>query len=385
VNALTLVRKNLLRNKVRVGLMLLCIAIAFMIYGVLGSFLSAFELRDQVSAADRLMVTSRVSFSQTIPLAHAERVAAVPGVKALSYVRWGLGYYREPRNMLPIVMIDAETYLPLFPEIVLDPAARRSFLETRNGLIVGRGLAERFGWKVGGRVPLFVVNDARTDGSKTWDFVISGIYTARDKGGDENGLAGHYGYFNETLANGRDGISWIIVKTADPALNERVIAGIDRLFANSAAETKTQTEAALGKAFLSQLGDIALIVRLVVGAAFVIILFIVGNTMIFAINERTREIGLLKTIGFSPGRIVGIVAGEVMAVSALGGLIGLGAAALIVAAIAAAMKSVVPGFAMTGSVAGGGVLLILLLGTITGLAPSAKAYRLQVIDALNRR
>ncbi|HEX8449067.1 MAG TPA: hypothetical protein VF652_05705, partial [Allosphingosinicella sp.] len=113
MNALTLVRKNLLRNKVRVALMLLCIAIAFMIYGVLGSFLSAFELRDQVSAADRLMVTSRVSFSQTIPLAHAERVAKVPGVQASSYVRWGVGYYREPKNMIPIVMIDAESYLPL--------------------------------------------------------------------------------------------------------------------------------------------------------------------------------------------------------------------------------------------------------------------------------
>lgn len=385
MNGFTLVRRNLLRNKLRTLLMLVCIAIAFMIYGVLGSFLASFSVKDQIGSADRLMVTSRVNFLQTFPVSHVEQVRRVEGVTAVSYVRWSLGYLREPGDMMPILFIDAPSYLAVSPEVILAPTQRAAFLAARNGVLVGKDLAAERNWRVGDRVTLNTARDVKADGTRHWDFVVSGIYEASAPGGEQRGIMGHYDFFNQGIAAGRDGINWVVVRTGRPEANEAVSRRIDDLFRNSSAETKTQSESAFARAFLSQLGDVAQIVSLVVGVSFVIILLIVGNMMVFTMNERVRELGLLKTLGFPTARILRLIAGEVLLLAVSGGLIGLALAALILVPLGAALATMLPSLHLDASVAAGGIALILVVAFTAGFIPVLKAQRLAVVDALNRR
>lgn len=231
---------------------------------------------------------------------------------------------------------------------------------------------------------LTTFNERRADGERSWRFTISGIYTAAEEGASEAGLIGHYAYFNEGLLSGPDRVSWVVLKARDAAANDALARRIDDSFANSAAATRTQSEAALGRAFLAQVGDIVGIVRLIVGAAFVVILFVVGNTMVFSIAERTREIGVMKTLGFSQGRIARLVGGEALVLAVAGGLTGLALAALIVGAIAEPLGDVLPGVALTGSIWATALGLMVLLALLTGFVPVLKACRLNIVEALGR-
>lgn len=382
----TLVRRNLLRHPLRTFLMLACIAVAFLIFGVLGSVMSAFQMKDQVATAERLIVTNRNGFLQTLPLSHGAEIAREKGVEAASPVRMMLGYWRNPKDVMSAVMVEPASYLALSSAAVtVDDEDRRRFEKTRDGLLVGRQLAERNGWKRGDRVTLQSFNDLREDGTRAWAFTVAGIYTAAEPGGPETAVAGHYAYFNEALLTGRDRVNWFILATAGGSANDRVSRAVDRTFANSASATKTQSEAALGRAFLAQIGDLVTIVRLIVGAAFVVILFVVGNTMMFTVVERTREIGVLRTLGFSRARIARLVGGEVALLVVLGGMVGLAAAALIVSAIGSAVKDVLPGIRMGSGLVATGIGLMALLALLTGLLPVINACRLSIVGALGRR
>lgn len=364
--------------------MLFCVTIAFAIYGVLGGFLEAFQLKGQVDAADRMVVTNRVNFMQPLPLSYVDRVARVQGVEAVTYVRWTLAYHREPKDIIPVVMIPADSYFRVFDKLKIPAADRQNFTQTRNGVVVGRARARLLGWKIGDRVTLNTMNEMNKDGGKQWEFVVSGIYVGENEA-DEQGIAGHYSYFNEGLAFGRDGINWMTVRTRDPRQNDAVARAIDQTFENSAAATKTQSEAAFGQAMLDQLGNIALIVMLVVGAAFVVILFIVGNTMLAAIREKYRDIGMLKVMGFPTRHIMLVVASEPVAIAMIGSMLGIGIAIVILGAIAKPLESVVPGLHFTAALFAGGFLLATALALMTGIAPTLIAFRLKIADALNRR
>jgi putative ABC transport system permease protein len=193
-----------------------------------------------------------------------------------------------------------------------------------------------------------------------------------------------YAYFDETRALNKDTIGWIVLQTTSPSVNDQVAKAIDRTFANSTAETSTDTEKAFNKAFAAQLGNIALIVSLVTGAAFVTILMIVGNTMALTIRERTREIGVLKTLGFSGGRILSLVLGESVLLALLGGIPGLGLAALVAFAVRNSMANFMPGFAVTPAIVLVGVALMIALGLVTGIIPALTAMRLKIATALGR-
>src|SRR5262249_6845676 len=183
---------------------------------------------------------------------------------------------------------------------------------------------------------------------------------------------------------GKDTIGWMILQTTSPSLNDRVAKAVDQMFANSSAETSTDTEKAFNKAFAAQFGNIALIVELVVGAAFVTILMIVGNTMALTVRERTREIGVLKTLGFSGTRILSLVLGESVLLALLGGIPGLVLAALATTALRRSLANVAPSFAVTPGIAVLGVALMLALGIFTGIIPALNAMRLKIATALGR-
>lgn len=382
---LFLISKNLLRKKLRAILMLVSILIAFLIFGVLAGFERAFNAGEDVAAADRLVVVNKINFTQPLPIAYFNRVRGIDGVRQATHFNWFGGYYQDPKNFLIVMAVEPETYMQVYDDqIDIPAAARQAFVRERTGALVGETMLKKWGWKVGDRVPLMSNIFTQKNGSRTWDFTIVGTFTGRKPNIDTNFMAFQYQYFNETQNLGRDLIGWMALNTTSPSANDRVAKAIDQMFANSFYETATDTEKAFNKAFAAQLGNIALIVALVVGAAFATILMIVGNTMVMAVRERTREIGVLKTLGFPGGRILRLVLGESVLLALLGGLPGIALAALFAAAMETSVGNFIPGFAVTPGIALTAVGLMLMLGLATGLVPAINAMRLNIATALGR-
>ena len=385
MNDFTLVRKNLFRRKLRAFLMIASILVAFLIFGVLAGVYASFTAGEDRAAADRLVVVNKVNFTQPLPIAYYNRVRSVAGVRQVAHANWFGGYYQDPRNVLIVMAVEPETYTDVYArDYDLAPEARQAFIRTRTGALVGEAMARKWGWKVGDRVPVASNIFSQRNGSHTWDFDIVGIFTAKTQQNDTNLMFFQYDYFDETRSFGKDTTGWLVLQTANPADNDRVAKAVDAMFVNSTAETATDTEKAFNKAFAAQFGNIALITVLVVGAAFVTILMIVGNTMALTVRERTREIGVLKTLGFSGGRILSLVLGESLLLALLGGLPGLALAALATAWLRPSVSNLLPGFALTGDIVVEAVILMLALGLITGIVPALNAMRLKIATALGR-
>jgi putative ABC transport system permease protein len=385
VNDLVLIRKNLFRRKLRAWLMITSIFVAFAIFGVLASFERAFNVGQEQAAADRLVTVNKINFTQPLPYAYFNRVRSVEGVREVTFANWFGGYYQDPKNFIIALAVEPETYMSVYADqFDFTPEIRRAFMRDRAGALVGATLAEKWGWKVGDRVPIASNIFTQKSGARTWDVNIVGIVKSKSQQVDTNFMLFQYEYFNESRSFGADTIGWLVLRTASPNANDKVAKTIDAMFANSTAETSTDTEKAFNKAFVAQLGNIALIVTLVVGAAFVTMLMIVGNTMVMAVRERTREIGVLKAIGFSGPRILRLVLAESLALALVGGLPGLAAAALVAVSMRASLAAFVPGLTMTPEVLLTGLGLILALGLITGLTPAISAMRLKTAVALGR-
>lgn len=384
MNRATLVRKSLFRKKVRASLLILSIAIAFFIFGALGAFYKAFNSGVEVAAADRLVTVNKINFTVTMPLAYQARVAQVEGVRNVSHASWFGGYYQEPQNFVQTFAVDPETYLIAYDELVVPPDQRAAFLADRTCLAAGRALANQYGWSLGDRIPLLSNIWQQQDGSSAWDFTICAIFDADDDAVPTNYAIFHYDYFNETLAFNRDQLGWLIVSTTDPALNAEVSQAIDALFANSPAETETTTEAAFTQAFLEQIGNIGLILTSVIGAAFATILMIVGTTMVLAVDERTKEIAVMKTLGFTAPSIFAMTLGEVFLLSLLGGLIGLGLAWTLVSLAAESLAGFIPGLGISLDIALIALALMVGLALLTGLLPAMRAMNVQISTALGK-
>jgi putative ABC transport system permease protein len=385
MNDFTLVRKNLFRRKLRAVLMIVSILVAFLIFGVLAGVYASFTAGEEVAAADRLVVVNKVNFTQPLPVAYYNRVRSVPGVRQATHSNWFGGYYQDPKNFLVVIASEPETLTEVYAsDYDLTSQARQAFIRTRTGAIVGEAMARKWGWKVGDRVPVSSNIFSQKNGSHTWDFDIVGIFAGKTPQVSTDLMFFQYDYFDETRSFGKDTIGWIVLQTANPADNDRVAKAIDALFVNATAETSTDTEKAFNKAFAAQFGNIALIVVLVVGAAFVTILMIVGNTMALSIRERTREIGVLKTLGFTGGRILRLVLGESVLLALLGGIPGLALAALATAWLRPSVSNLFPGFALTPGIIAEAIILMLALGLVTGIIPALNAMRLQIATALGR-
>lgn len=385
MNEFVLIRRNLFRRKLRAILMIVSILIAFAIYGMLASFERAFNAGQDRATPDRLVVLNKISLSQPLPISYYNRVAAIDGVAQVSPISWFGGYYQEPKNFLVALAVDPESYMNLRDsDFVFSPEARMAFIRERTGILVGTQMLQKWGWKVGDQIPVSSSIYSQKNGSHAWDVTIVGSFSARIPQADTNLMLIGYDYFNETRSFAKDLISWLMVRTTSVAVNERVTNAIDDMFANSPYETATDSEKAFQKSFAAQLGNVALIVELVVGAAFVTILMIVGNTMVMTVRERTREIGVLKTLGFSGGRILRMVLGESILLALLGGLPGLGVVLLLIASVRDSLMSFVPTLSLYPDIAAAAVGLMVVFGIITGLVPALNATRLNIVTALGR-
>ncbi len=379
-----LIRKNLFRKKLRTILTVIAIFVAFLIFGVLATFQNALNAGVEVAGADRLITTNRINFTLPMPIAYATRTASVSGVSRVAHAEWFGGYYQETRNFLVAFAIDPQNYLDIYREYLMPPAQRETFLRDKTSILVGKAVADQYGWKVGDRLPLKSNIYRQKNGSDTWDFTIAGIVSGDDARVDTNLVMFHYAYLADTRSFGDGTTGWMILKTTDAKENARVMREVDALFANSAFETETKTEQAFNKAFAEQLGDLGFIVTAVVGAAFVTILLIVGNTMMLTVRERTGEIAVMKTIGFTTKRIFALVIGESMLLAVFGGVLGIAMAWLASLALASAMSRFGP-FAFSFDTALFAFALMALLGLFTGLLPALRAMNTDVVTALGRK
>lgn len=382
---LYLVWCNLKRKKLRTTLTLLSILVAFVLFALLSALklalVGGFELAD----ANRLLVMHRVSFLQLLPQSYLARMARIPGVAAVSHQTWFGGIYQDSKNPLATFPVDPELYLAMTPEITLPDDQKQVWLKTRTGAIIGRSLADRYQWKIGDRVPLKSPIWQNKSGG-AWEFEIVGIYEGTKKNADTTAFIFRYDYFDEarTVATGQ--VGWYQVRVDDPKDASKVAAAIDAEFANSPAETKAQTEGAMFQGFAQQLGNIAKIVVVILIAVFFMILLAAVNTMVQSVRERTQELGVLKAVGFSNELVLGVVLGESLVITVLGGMMGLALGWIMVAGMGqvAFIKQYLPIFYIPSRDMFIGVGLTILLGFVAGIFPAIQAMRLRLADALRR-
>src|SRR5664280_3370096 len=309
---------NLKRKKLRTSLTLLSILVAFILFGFLMAIKQALAGGVSMTRQDRLVVRHKVSIIQMLPESYKARMARIPGVALATHQTWFGGIYQDPKNFFMQNPVVPEEFLDMHPEVILSPEQKKAWLETRTGAIVGRKTADRFHWKIGDKVPIQSSIWAKQDGSRVWQFDIAGIYEGKDKNTDTTPLFFHYDFFDEARQYGKGQVGWYSIRVRDPAQAVEIAKLVDQEFENSSAETKTEPEGAFVQAWVSQIGNIVLIVAVILCAVFFTILLVTGNTMAQAVRERTGELGVLKAIGFTNGKIVALVLAESCLLTVLG-------------------------------------------------------------------
>jgi putative ABC transport system permease protein len=376
---------SLRRRKARTVFTLLSILIAFVLFSYLAAIKVAFSAGVDVAGADRMLTTHKTSIIQPLPHSYLDQIARVPGVVAVTHASWFGGIYQNPNKGFQGVFqapIEPAAYLAMYPEMQVAPDQKAAWIEDREGVLVGATTAKRYGWKIGDRVPIQATFWRKKDGGKVWEFNVRGIYTG-GKGVDTTQFLFHYDYFDEARQYGQGIVGWYIVKIADPAQSAAVGKKIDALFENSPAETKTVTEKALAQGFADQIGSIGEIIQWILAAVFFTLLLVTGNTIAQSVRERTSELAVLKTIGFSDGRALGLVLAESILLAVLGGGLGLALGATAIAA-GDPTGGFLPIFYFPTRDMILGVILVLLLGLVAGILPAVQAMRLSIVDALRR-
>lgn len=382
---LHLIWAALFRSKTRTALTLLSVVAAFLLFGMLDSVRVAFTSTSGVNGADRLVVGSRLSITQMLPYSLGPQIETTQGVKKVVYAAWFGGIYQDPKNFFPNFSV-GPGYLDMYPEFEMPAAQRKAWEDDRIGAVVGATLAKKHGWKVGDTIPL-QATIFPTKGSNAWSFKLDGIFHVADakQQGQENQLFFHWNYFDEGNDYVKGKVGWYIVRLDNINQSSKVARAIDALSENSDHETRTQTEAAFQQAFLKQLADIGLIVTAIMAAVFFTLLLLTGNTMAQAVRERIPELAVLKTIGFSNRSLLLLVLGESVLLIVLGGLIGLGLAAVMMPGVSKASGGAIQLPTVLTQTWATGFVLMVVIGVIVGMLPALRAMRLNIVDALAGR
>jgi putative ABC transport system permease protein len=380
-----LIWSNLKRRKARTIFTVLSIFVAFFLFGYLAAIRVAFSMGVNVVGADRLSVIHKTAIIMPLPISYKERIASVPGVTAVTHLNWFGGIYQDPKNFFPQMAVDTDTMFKLYNELVVPPDQMAAWKADQTGAMVGKATMDRFGWKIGDRIPIQGTIFRKQDGSPTWEFTIRGVYTGKEKEVDTSSFYFHYDYLNQGARGGNLGVvGWYVIRIADPNQGAEIAKKIDGMFANSPFETKTQSEKALAQSFANQVGNVGLILTSIIAVAFFMLLLIVGNTMAQSVRERTNELAVLKTLGFSHGQVLGFVLAESCLLALLGGLAGIGIAWTIITVAGDPTNGQLPVFFLPWKDAVAGAFIAILFGLATGALPAMQAMRLRIVDALRR-
>ena len=379
---LKLVFKNTLRHKLRTSLTILGIAIAVVAFGFLRTVVTAWYAGVEASSPNRMITRNAVSFIFPLPLAYRERIAQIPGVETVSFMNWFQGVYIDKSQFFARMAVEMETALKTYPEFLVPDDQKEILMRERNSCIVGADLAKQYGFEIGDVIP--IEGDIYPG---KWEFVVRAIYQPRDKTVDGTQMWFHWQYLDERMRQdmpGRAGeVGWYLIRISNPADAARISEQLDEMFKNSRAETKTETEAAFQQGFIAGTG---LIIQLLNFLSFVIIgiiMLVLGNTMIMSARERTKEYAVLKTIGFSGGRLITLIAGESMIISILGAAFGLLLTLPLVEMFSLFVpKSWFPIFyvePITYILAGTSALAV---GIVAALFPIQRAVKTSIVDGL---
>jgi putative ABC transport system permease protein len=385
VRYLHLLWRNLLRRKVRTTFTFFSIAVAFFLFGVLMAIRNGFEAGIDMAGQNRLLTVHKVSIIQLLPLRYLAQIRATQGVRFATHFTWFGGVYQDPKNFFGQMAVEPAGLLRIYPEYVLDAAAAERWQATRTGAIAGRKLAQRFGWKLGDRIPIQPTFYRPTDGKPdTFEFELVGIYDGRTADVDETGFFFHYAYLMERVGDPGT-VGWYAVEVEDPARASEIAQAIDGQFANSPYETETATEKAFVQSFAKQIGNTGAMLSAIAAIVFFVILLIAGNTMAQAVRERTSELGVLKTVGFTDRLVMGLVLGEALLLAGAAGALGLALVTLATPALAKLVESFLPIFYVPTRALALGLGFAALLGLASGGLPAYFAQQLSIVEALRRR
>jgi len=385
VRYLPLLWAGLFRKKTRTILTLLSIVVAFALFGLLQAVEVAFESGADTADAKRLLTTARYSIIEPLPMAYRRRIEQVPGVVGVAFADWFGAKYQNESNAFPVFAVDPARYLDMYPEFTIPREQREAFVKTRTGAVAGKRLVDRYGWQIGQKLPISSEIHPKTDGSMSWEFDLVGIIDADDPAvrGNTDVVLINVAYFDEARQSGRGKTGWYIVRIADSSQARAISAGIDGLFMNSPDETKTQPEKEFALGFAKQIGDIGALVTRILLAVFFTILILTGNTMAQSIRERIPELAILKTLGFSDGKVTALVLAEAVLLLVLGGAVGMGAAVAAMPALNGSTGGRFPPLFVgldTWLLAAGIAAAVAL---VIGLPPALRANRLKIVDALS--
>ena len=381
---LPLLWAGLFRKKTRTVLTLLSVFVAFLLFGLMQAVTTAFESGADSADAKRLLAIARYSIIELLPMSHLRQIEQVPGVVGVAHAEWFGAKYQNESNAFPVFAVDPLRYLDMYPEFTITAAEREAFGRTRAGAVAGARLVERYGWKVGQKLPISSEIHPKADGSLAWEFDLVGTLDAEDPAVRANTdvVLINATHFDEARRLGKGRTGWYIVRIDDPARARAVAADIDRRFQNSPDETKTQPEKEFAVGFAKQIGDLGALVTRILAAVFFTILIMTGNTMAQSVRERIPELAILKTLGFSDGKVTALVLAEALLLIALAGGVGMLVAAGVLPALNRAIGSRFPPLYVTAGTWLTGTGIVLALALAVGLPPALRARRLRIVDAL---
>jgi putative ABC transport system permease protein len=378
MKSLPLVVANLFRKKIRTALTIGSFAVALFLFGVLAIVRGAFSQGVDIAGTDRLVVINKVSLIQPLPLSYRDRLLRIPGVKQVTHSDWFAGVYQDEKNFFPQFAVDVDNQRAMYPEFAIPDDQWQAFAADREGAIVGQGLADRFGWKIGDRIPI-----RGTIYQGSWEFNLRGIYQGTRAQDDTTQFWFHWDFLEERRAFGKGGVGWYIVRVTNPDLAVQVTKAIDEEFANSPSETKTDTEKAFASSFVKQMGNIEFLILTIGGVVFFTLLLVTGNTMATTVRERIGELAILKALGFSDRFILMLIMEESLFVALVGGALGMLLAKLFSLG-GDPTHGILPYFYLPTSAILTGLAAALLVGVVAGILPAVSAMRLHVVEAIRR-
>ena len=370
---------NIRRNRLRNVLLLITIATGFLVFAVLGTSNYSMSGGSDQKAANRLMVLSQNGLTQPLPLAYSSRIAALEGVESISHATWFGLYYQDRRNDILTFAVDPVSWIDQHHEMIVSPEHVKAFTSTRDGMLVSHSIAERFGWKVGDVVPFrSVLFDNANTGF--WSLRLTGLFRTHEDAGGRNYIVTHYDYLNENREFWHDSVSTFMVMPEDFSRVNELASTIDEAFSRSDLRTFTTTDKAFHVGFFEQLGDLFFLIRSVLLVAFTSIILVVVSTLTLTIRQRTRSIAVLKTLGYSNGRVIRIVFMETLGLAVLGGaaglLMGIGVNELLISQF-----TIIPDINLPWPVVLQALVLIMGLGVVSGLLPAWLALRMKPVEA----
>ncbi len=381
MRVLKLISRNAMRHKLRTFLTILGLALAVMAFGLIRTFIKTWYAGVEATSPNRLITRNSVSIVFTLPMAYKEQISKIDGVKNITYAAWFGGIYVDPKNFFVQFAIDPSTFFEIYPEYIVPPAQFEAFAAERRGVIVGRRLADRFGWKMGDQITL-----TGTIYPGNWDCVIRGIYTGKEAITDETMFFMHFDYVDEVIKRdmpGRAGqVGWYALQIDDPGRSAEIGGAIDGRFKNSLAETRTETEKEFQMNFIQMTGAIIVGLRIVSYLIIGVILLVLANTMAMTARERVSEHAFLRTLGFRKYHLVGLILGESLLMACIGGIIGMVLLKIVSGVVAIAIAQFFPIFKADFITYFACMVTAVIVGFGASVFPIQRALHIRIVDGL---